>query len=72
MPYDEDNASPALLAFERWANGFYHGSIPWPEWMPDGRRERRLTLDDIAESDAAWARVAGGWKPVSRRLAVAS
>lgn len=69
MVYDKD-ARPDLAALKRWASGFTHGKIPWPEYAPNGKRERRLTAEAIAESDAAWNRVAGGWKP-SRRLDVA-
>ena len=69
MVFDRE-ARPDLCAFQRWALGDTHGKVPWPEYTPGGRRERRLSPDAIAESDAAWMKVDGGWKPQRRQLAV--
>lgn len=65
MVYDKV-ARPDLAAFARWANGNAHGKVPWPFYTPNGQREKRLTPDAIAASDAAFARVAAGWKPPRR------
>lgn len=59
---------PDLAAFQKWAVGFSHGRIPWPTYTPNGQRPKALTPEICAESDAAWQRVVGGWKP--KRLTV--
>jgi hypothetical protein len=69
MVYDKA-ARPDLAAFARYAYGYTKGKVPWPEYRPGrrGEREARLTPEAIEVSDAAWARVQGGWKPVNRKL----
>lgn len=77
MPYKKATR-PDLAAFQKWATDRTHGKVPWPAYTPseDGRggykRDPRLTPEACAASDAAWARVVGGWRPEKRRLTVAS
>jgi hypothetical protein len=55
MVYDR-KARPDLCAFQRWALRGLYRAVPWPAYHEGGARISRAAR---AESDAAWARVAG-------------
>lgn len=65
-------ARPDLCAFQRWAVRHLYRSIAFPDYGGPGDDDTRLSAEIRATVRAAWDRVATGWKPPPRRLAVAS
>lgn len=56
---------PDLAAFAKWGGGAavqLYKRVPWPEFRCGFKGPAR------AESNAAWSRVAAGWRPAVRRL----
>jgi len=65
-------ARPDLCAFQRWALRHLYRTVPFPEYAADGTKDKRLSSAARALATEAWARIADGWRPASRGLAVVS